>query len=143
MRNGGALQADLAHVLLGSALTLADSLGNLAGLADAVADVALAVADDDQAANFMTRPPLTVLETRLMETTLVIMPSSSCLLCMAIVSSPSLQLQTGLAGTLSESLHTAVVNETAAVIDHFGNALLKALLGDVLANLLGSINVAP
>ena len=52
------------------------------------------------------------------------------------------RLQTGLAGTLSESLHTAVVNETAAVIDHFGNALLKALLGDVLANLLGSINVA-
>lgn len=48
VRNGGTLQADLAHVLLGSALTLADSLGNLAGLADAVADVALAVAHDDQ-----------------------------------------------------------------------------------------------
>ena len=36
---------------------------------------------------------------------------------MAIVSSPSLQLQTGLAGTLSESLHTAVVNEAATIVD--------------------------
>ena len=43
--------------------------------------------------------------------------SCSLFLCMAIVSSPSLQLQTGLAGTLSESLHTAVVNEEMCIRD--------------------------
>ena len=61
---------------------------------------------------------------------------------MAIVSSPSLQLQTGLAGTLSESLHTAVVNEAATIVDDLSDALLEALLGDVLANLLSSFDVA-
>ena len=36
------------RVLLGGAFTLADSLGNFAGLANAVTDVALAVANNDQ-----------------------------------------------------------------------------------------------
>jgi hypothetical protein len=61
---------------------------------------------------------------------------------MAIVSSPSLQFQAGFTGTFSKCLNTAVVYETAAVIDHFGNAFFKALLGDALANLLGSVAVA-
>ena len=46
--DGGALQGNLVHILLGSGLTLADSLGNFTGLADAVADGALAVANDNQ-----------------------------------------------------------------------------------------------
>src|SRR5699024_5786258 len=48
MGDRGALHGDLVHILLSSALTLADGLGNFAGLADAVADAALAVANDDQ-----------------------------------------------------------------------------------------------
>src|SRR5699024_1827896 len=94
------------------------------------------------AANFMTRPPLTVLETRLMETTLVIMPSSCSLLRMAIVSSPSLQLQAGFAGALGERLDAALVYETAAVVDHFGDAFFQPLLGDGLANFLGRLDIA-
>ena len=48
MRNGGAVQGDGDHVLLGSLETLADRLGNLGSLAKAVTDLALAVADDHQ-----------------------------------------------------------------------------------------------
>ena len=46
--DGGALHGNLVHVLLGGAFTLADGLGNFAGLANAVTDVALAVANNDQ-----------------------------------------------------------------------------------------------
>ncbi len=61
---------------------------------------------------------------------------------MAIVLPPPLKFQAAFTGTFSKSLNTAVVYEAAAVIDHFGDALFKALLGDALANLLGSVAVA-
>ena len=48
MGDGGALHGNLVHVLLSGAFTLADGLGNFAGLANAVTDVALAVANNDQ-----------------------------------------------------------------------------------------------
>src|SRR5699024_5641557 len=52
------------------------------------------------------------------------------------------QFQAGFAGALSKRLNAALVDETAAVVDHFGNALFEALLGDGLANLLSGLNVA-
>ena len=61
---------------------------------------------------------------------------------MAIVSSPSLQLQAGFTGTLSECLHATLIDETAAVVDHFGNALFEALLSDCLADFLSGLDVA-
>ncbi len=48
MRNGSAAQRNLDQVLLGVLDALADSVRNFAGLTDAEADGAVAVADDDQ-----------------------------------------------------------------------------------------------
>ena len=62
---------------------------------------------------------------------------------MAIVSSPSLQLQTGLAGTLSESLHTAVVNEAATIVDDLSDALLEALLAMFSPTFLAASTLPP
>src|SRR5699024_985432 len=43
---------------------------------------------------------------------------------------------------LGERLDAALVYETAAVVDHFGDAFFQALLGDGLANFLGSLDIA-
>ena len=48
MRDGGTLKGDGADVLLGVFQALADSLGDFVGLAHAVTDAALAVADNAQ-----------------------------------------------------------------------------------------------
>ena len=48
MGNGGAVQSDLDHVLLGIGDALQNGLGNLGSLAQAVTHGALAVAHDDQ-----------------------------------------------------------------------------------------------
>jgi hypothetical protein len=52
MGQGGARQGDGDHVLLGGLDALADGLGNFGGLAQAVADLALAVAHDHQGGEF-------------------------------------------------------------------------------------------
>ena len=61
---------------------------------------------------------------------------------MAIVSSPSLQLQAAFAGALRQSLDAAVVHKAAAVIDHLVDARSQALLRDLEADLAGSLNVS-
>src|SRR5699024_1587574 len=94
------------------------------------------------AANFMMRPPLTVLETRLMETTLVIMPSSSRFLIAITVFLLSLQLQAALAGAVSQGLDTAMIHETAAVEHDLRDALFQSTLGDLFANLGSGLDVA-
>ena len=48
MGNGGAGESDGEHVLLGGFQALADRLGDFSGLAKAVTDLALAVANDHQ-----------------------------------------------------------------------------------------------
>ncbi len=54
---------------LASSMPLRMASGNFAGLAEAEADVPLPSPTTTRAANLKIRPPLTVLETRLMETT--------------------------------------------------------------------------
>ena len=48
VRNGGTIKGNGDHVLLGSLEALADRLGDFSGLAKAVTDLALAVANDHQ-----------------------------------------------------------------------------------------------
>ena len=52
MGNGGAGDIDLDHMLLGILQALANGLGDLSGLAQAVADIALTVANDHQGGEF-------------------------------------------------------------------------------------------
>src|SRR5699024_642045 len=94
-----------------------------------------------RALNFITRPPLTVLDTRLMATTFSSMPSSTSRFLLSIVSS-SLQLQAALTGALGQSFHAAVIHKATA-IEHDGlDAFGQSLLGDHLTDLVRRLDVA-
>ena len=90
----------------------------------------------------MTRPPLTVLDTRLVATTFSIYSLGS-LSNLAIVSYPPLlEFQAALTGAFGQLGHTAVIQVTATV-EHDGvDALGLAALGHQLAHSTGGGLVA-
>ena len=57
-------------------------------------------------------------------------------------SSPFLELETGFAGTVRESLNAAMVQMTTTVEDDFGNPSLDCALADKLADLFRAFLVA-
>ena len=78
-----------------------------------------------RAANLKIRPPLTVLDTRLMATTFSCKSSvDASILAKSIP--PRLEFEAALASTLCQLFDTAVINITAAVKNDFGNALFHA-----------------
>src|SRR5713226_5856330 len=74
------------------------------------------------------RPPFTTLATRLMVTTFSLNSrpcgSMRSMGASGISASFLLELEAGLAGSLGEGLHPAVVQESVAVEDHLGDGLL-------------------
>src|SRR5438477_2637703 len=96
----------------------------------------------------MFLPPLTTLVTRLMATTWSLswrLPTSNFGLVASNFTSPGLkphcsnlfpqlELQSGLAGGIGQSLHPAVIQISATIEDHFGHALGLGALGDGFAH---------
>lgn len=95
-----------------------------------------------RAVNLKVRPPLTVLETRLSETTSPLQLELSGVYKLSHKLQSSLKLQSGFAGALRQSLNTAVVEIAAAIEHDVFDAGLPSTLGNQLTDLLGSLNVA-
>ncbi len=77
VRNGGSLQGNLDQVFLGVLNTLADRVRNLGGLCPMPKPtMPLPSPTTTRAANLKIRPPFTVLDTRLMATTLLLQVQS-------------------------------------------------------------------
>ena len=93
------------------------------------------------AVNLWIRPPLTVLETRLILTSLSWSSSElGFILCCAIL--PSSELQAALTGTLGKFLYTSVIDITGSVEYDVGYALFGCSFGNSLADLLRGFLVA-
>ena len=83
------IQIDLYDVLNSVFLTLTDSFGNFYSLSQTSAYMTVAVTNNYSAVNLMLRPPLTVLVTRLMVTTLSFNSNwlASMIVCFMVYSS--------------------------------------------------------
>src|SRR5258708_13925825 len=87
------------------------------------------------ALNENLRPPLTTLDTRLTRTTRSVRSDRSPLECGYRDPISLLELQTGFARSVSQSLDSAVVEEATAVEDHRVHARGLRLCGDLFADL--------
>src|SRR5205814_681328 len=157
MRDGRAAHGDRDHVLLGDLDAFLDGGRDFLGLAGAVADLPLAVADDDEGAEAEVLAALDDLRHAVDVDDLVDHPALVTLLAPAIAAlralagaihwtlhvMTSLELQTVFARRIGERFDVAVIDVAAAVEHDLGDALVLGLLGDERADGLGRGGVRP
>ena len=124
--DGGALQGNLNQVLLGVLNALADSVRHLAGLAQAEAHGAVAVADNDQCGELEDTAALHGLADAVDgDNRALSVPVVDASISGQSISSLSLELEAALAGAFGQLFDAAVVDIAAAVKNDLGRSLFQ------------------